>query len=153
MKEPHFLWAMRQEHNLIREFMSDVVTAQEEIVAYAHFKQLKDKIVEHFDSERWALYERLAQLGGLEIERVLASVRREQELTKEFLWLLGTQDIRTERWHKLINELKDAFMHYSQEEEESLFPKIVELLPEQELAAIERDYFRRCQDHQLARAA
>jgi hemerythrin superfamily protein len=95
------------------------------------FEQLKHSLESHCRVEEKVVYPVLKDMP--ETRDVIAGLYREQAEVRRLLQQLSYTDVQSEVFVALLDELKRNTLHYLNEEESDLFPKVQEILSSHEL--------------------
>lgn len=141
--EPGILAALKKEHGEVSALMKKILGTEGKIDVREDrstlFAQLQRELLLHSHGEQKELYPKLLQ--HTETESLAKQSFAEHRDVEDLLDQLARMDVTEPAWMDTFHVLHDNVISHVEQEENELFPKVANLMDDDQLRDIERGYF------------
>ena len=129
-----------QDHDKVEMLFVKIETGGKNEKSEALFKQIYQELTIHAVIEEQVFYPALAKFK--EMESVLKDSYTEHANAKREMGKIANLDYTSDEWMKLVEKLHKDIKHHVNDEEQKMFPKVRNLMNEQELQELGQELLK-----------
>src|ERR1700722_13274886 len=124
---------LHKDHEKVAALMEKVIVTEDTSQREALFKEIKQELTLHADTEEKTFYKAVEDATRSEnVEEKMEHAHHEHDEIREFLETLSDMSVDEEGWIEQFGEFKHSVTHHVEEEEDDIFKKAKKYLSEKQ---------------------
>lgn len=131
---------LHKDHEAVAALIEKVIATENTSKREALFKEIKQELTLHADSEEKTFYKAIEDATRSEnVEEKMEHAHHEHDEIRELLKTLSKMPVTEEGWMEQFGEFKHAVTHHVEEEEEDLFKKARKYLSKEQAQELAKE--------------